>query len=58
MNTIGRGHRVFIVERNFMTTIEAADKVRAQRIGESSFWRSGNQEPKKEKEGGLVFLRV
>jgi hypothetical protein len=37
-----RGHRVFIVERNSMTTSEAADKVRAQRIEGSGFWRSGN----------------
>jgi hypothetical protein len=39
-----------------MTTSEAADKVRAQRIEGSGFWRSGNQEPRKGKGGG-VFLK-
>jgi hypothetical protein len=52
---MGRGYRVFIVERNFITTSEAADKVRAQRIKGSGFWRSGNQEPRKGKEGGGVY---
>jgi hypothetical protein len=52
---MGRGHRVFIVERNSMTTSEAADKVRAQRIKGSDFWRLGNQEPRKGKGG--VFLK-
>jgi hypothetical protein len=50
---MGRGHRVFIVKRNSMTTSEASDKVRAQRIKGSGFWRSGNQEPRKEKWGGV-----
>jgi hypothetical protein len=36
-----------------MTTIEAADKVRAQRIEGIRFWWSGYQEPGKGKQGGV-----
>ena len=50
-----RGHRVFIIERNFMTTSDISDKVRVQYIEGSSFWRSGNQGPRKGNGGGLVF---
>ncbi len=52
---MGRGHRVFIAERNSMTTSDAADKVRAQRIEGSDFWRSGTRSPEKGKVG--VFLK-
>jgi hypothetical protein len=40
-----------LVKRNSMTTSEATDKVRAQPIEGSGFWRSGNQEPRKGKGG-------
>jgi hypothetical protein len=52
---MGRGHRVFIVKRNSMTTSNAADKVRVQCIEGSGFWRSENQGPRKGKGGGVVF---
>jgi hypothetical protein len=53
---MGRGHRVFIVERNSMTTSNAADKVRVQCIEGSGFWRSENQGPRKGR-GGEWFLK-
>jgi hypothetical protein len=52
---MGRGHRVFIVKRNSMFTSDASDKVRVQCIEGSSFWRSGNQGPRKGK--GVWFLK-
>jgi hypothetical protein len=39
-----------------MTTSDASDKVRVQCIEGSSFWRSGNQGPRKGK-GGSWFLK-
>ena len=55
---MGRDHCVFIVERNSMVTSDASDKVRVQCIEGSSFWRSGNQGPRKGKGGCLVFEGV
>lgn len=40
-----------------MITSDAADKVRAQRIEGSSFWRSRSQEPKKGKGGEGMFFK-
>jgi hypothetical protein len=51
VNAIGRGHYVFIVKRNSITTSDAADKLRVQCIKVSGFWRSGNQGPRKGKGG-------
>jgi hypothetical protein len=54
---MGRGHRVFIVERNSMTTNDAADKVRVQCIEGSGFLAVGKPGAQKREGGGggVVF---
>jgi hypothetical protein len=41
-----------------MTTSDTSDKVRVQCIEGSSFWRSGNQGPRKGKGEGGWFLKL
>jgi hypothetical protein len=52
---MSRGHHVFLVKRNSMTTSDAADKVRVQCIEGSGFWRSRKG---KEEKGGFEGCEV